>query len=166
MIASKSCGISIGFNGGTLAPPVLPTGTVSTKDFTPPNSNLVICPKTSLVLFILIGTIDFVLIAVTGGYLNPIDSIKTFINNRFGWETIIGDPTHFDLGTFILILSSGVMYSVLFKKLDSSFNNIENISLLLKLLNCSFSFGIKLESAISYNCQKSLGIKPTNFDLL
>ena len=71
--------------------------------------------KMFLVLFILIGTIDFVLIAVTGGYLNPIDSIKTFINNRFGWETIIGDPTHFDLGTFILILSSicSILYDII-----------------------------------------------------
>jgi hypothetical protein len=71
--------------------------------------------KMFLVLFIIIGTLDFVLIGITGGYLNPIDSIKTFINNRFGWETIIGDPTHFDLGTFILILSSicSILYDVI-----------------------------------------------------
>ena len=44
----------MGFNGGTFAPPVLPIGTVPTNDFTPPKTNLVICPKTSLVLFIFI----------------------------------------------------------------------------------------------------------------
>ena len=53
-INCKSAGISIGFNGGTFAPPVLPMGTVPTNDLTPPKTNRVICPNTSLVLFILI----------------------------------------------------------------------------------------------------------------
>jgi len=71
--------------------------------------------KMFLVFFIVVGTVDFVLIALSSGRINPIDSIKTFINNRFGIKTIYGDETHFDIGTFILILSSvcSIAYDVI-----------------------------------------------------
>jgi hypothetical protein len=35
---NKSSGISIGCSGGTLAPPVFPSGMFPTKDFTPPTN--------------------------------------------------------------------------------------------------------------------------------
>ena len=35
IITARSSGISIGCNGGTFAPPVLPTGIFPTNDFTP-----------------------------------------------------------------------------------------------------------------------------------
>jgi hypothetical protein len=54
MIFFKSSGISMGLNGGTSAPPVLPTGIFPTKDFTPPTSNRGICPKISRQFLILI----------------------------------------------------------------------------------------------------------------
>ena len=71
--------------------------------------------KSILIFFIVIGTVDFFLVILSRGRINPVDSIKTFINNRFGWETIIGDPSHFDLGTVILILSSicSILYDII-----------------------------------------------------
>ena len=71
--------------------------------------------KSILIFFIVIGTVDFFLVILSRGRINPVDSIKTFINNRFGWETVIGDETHFDLGTIILILSSicSILYDLI-----------------------------------------------------
>jgi hypothetical protein len=71
--------------------------------------------KGILVFFIIVGTVDFILISVTGGRINPIASIKTVINSLFGWKTIYNDETHFDAGTLILILSSicSILYDII-----------------------------------------------------
>jgi hypothetical protein len=71
--------------------------------------------KGFLVFFIIIGTVDFLLISITGGYINPIDSMKTVINKLFGWKTIYNDETHFDVGTLMLILSSicSILYDII-----------------------------------------------------
>ena len=71
--------------------------------------------KGILVFFIIVGTVDFLLISLSGGRMAPIDSIKTVINNLFGWKTIYNDETHFDAGTVILILSSicSILYDII-----------------------------------------------------
>jgi hypothetical protein len=50
---NKSSGISIGCSGGTLAPPVFPSGMFPTKDFTPPTNRRGICPIISFVFLVL-----------------------------------------------------------------------------------------------------------------